>query len=225
MAIVPSVSTTAPPSNWTLLRPYVFDILGPLVGYAVVRALGATGFWAMTAAGSIAALAAAINSLRRKGIDAIGLFVFAEIAAGIAIMVFMRDSRLLLIRPSIYTAVASIFLTASALSGRPLTYPGARTMAARGGAARLAAYEQTWQTSPEFRRTHVLVTLGFGLCLAVDSVLRVIIVYHAPLERAAWLSNVPHTTALILMFITSALAGRRFSRLVDEQVAAERAES
>ena len=177
----------------------------------------------MTAAGIIAALSAAINSMQRKGIDAVGLFVLAEIATAIAVTVLMRDSRLLLIRPSIYTAVASFFLIASALSGRPLTYAGARTMAARGGEARLAAYERTWHSSVEFRRTHFWVTLGFGLCLAVDSVLRVIIVYGTPVERAAWLSNVPHMAALVLFFITSALSGRRFSRLVDEQVALQNA--
>jgi len=217
------VSATAP-SNWTLVRPYVFDIGGPLIGYAVAHAFGAPGLWAMTAAGIIAALSAATNSIRRKGLDPVGLLVLAEIVTAIALMFFMRDSRLLLIRPSLYTAVASVFMIASALSGRPLTYAGARIMAARGGEARLVAYERTWQTSTEFRRTHFWVTLGFGLCLAVDSVLRVIIVYSAPLERAAWLSNVPHMTALILFFITSALAGRRFSRLVDEQVAAQATE-
>jgi hypothetical protein len=222
MTTIPSESTT-PPSNWTLLRPFILDIAGPFVGYAVAHALGAPGVWAMTAAGMIAALTAAINSFRRKGIDAVGLLILAEIAAMIATMVFMRDSRLAMVRPSIYVAVASIFMIVSAFSGRPLTYAGARVMAARGGDARLVAYERTWQTSPEFRRTHFWVTLAFGLCLAADSMLRVIIVYCAPLERAAWLSNVPHMTALILMLITSALAGRRFSRLVDEQIAAESA--
>lgn len=214
-------ASSPPPSTWALIRPYVFDIAGPFIGYAVVHALGATGFWAMTVAGGIAALSAAINSFRRRGLDAVGLLVFTEILAAIAIMVFVRDARLLLIRPSIYTAVAAVFLIASACSGRPLTYAGARTMAARDGEARRAAFERTWQSSPDFRRTHFMVTLGFGLCLTVDSVLRVIIVYHAPLERSAWLSNVPHLTAMILMFITSALAGRRFSRLVDEQIASE----
>jgi len=220
-----NMAQATPPSNWTLIRPYVFDIGGPLIGYAVAHAFGAPGIWAMTAAGIIAALSTAINSVRRKGLDAVGLLVLAEIAAGVAVTLFLRDPRLQLIRPSLYTALASVFMIASAASGRPLTYAGARTMAARGGEARLAAYERTWQSSTEFRRTHFWVTLGFGLCLAVDSVLRVIIVYGAPLERAMWLSNVPHATALILFFITSALAGRRFSRLVDEQVAAQTRET
>jgi hypothetical protein len=213
------------PSDWMLVRPYVFDVAGPLIGYAVAHAFGAPGVWAMTAAGMLAALSAAVNSIRRRGLDTVGLLVLAEIVAAILVMVFMRDSHLLLIRPSLYTAVASLFMIASAFSGRPLTYAGARTMAARGGEARLAAYERTWQSSAEFRRTHFWVTFGFGICLAVDSVLRVSIVYHAPLERAAWLSNVPHVTALILLFITSALAGRRFSRLVDEQVTSETTKS
>lgn len=215
-------SAEAPPSTWALLGPYLFDIGGPFIGYAIAHMLGAKGFWATTAAGAIAALSTAINSIRRKGIDAVGALVFAEILAAIAMMVFVRDERLLLIRPSIYTGLASIFLITSAFSGKPLTYAGARTMAARGGPARLAAYERTWQSSPDFRRTHMLVTLGFGVALAADSVLRVVIVYTAPVQRSEWLSNVPHLTAMAIMIVSSALAGRRFSRLVDEQIAAEK---
>ena len=220
MDTIPLARATAP-SNWTLIRPYVLDIAGPLIGYAVAHTFGASGSWAMTVAGIIAAGSTAINSIRRKGLDTLGLLVLAEIVTAIALMVFVRDSRLLLIRPSIYTAVVSVFMIASAFSGQPLTYAGARIMAARKGEARLAAFERTWQSSIEFRRTHFWVTLGFGLCFAVDSALRVIIVYSVPPERAMWLSNVPHVTALILFFISSALAGRRFSRLVEEQIAAE----
>ena len=67
-----------------------------------------------------------------------------------------------------------------------------------------------------------MVTLGFGLALLVDSVLRVLVVYRLPPERAAWLSNVPHVTAMVLMIAVSALAGRKFKRLVDREVEALR---
>jgi hypothetical protein len=67
-----------------------------------------------------------------------------------------------------------------------------------------------------------VVSLGFGLALLVDSVLRVLVVYRLPLERAAWLSNVPHVTAMVLMIAVSALAGRKFKRLVDREVEAFR---
>lgn len=222
MDTIPLSPATAP-SNWTLIRPYVFDVAGPFIGYAVAHTLGATGFWAMSVAGLIAALGTAINSIRRKGIDAVGLLVLVEIAIMIVLTIY--HSGLTLIRPSIYTAVASGFLIVSAFAGRPLSYAGARVMAARGGEARLAAYDRMWHSSAEFRRTHFWVTLSIGVYLGVDSVLRVIIVLSTSVERAVWLSNVPHVTALFLCFITSALAGRRFSRLVDEEVAAQTTKS
>jgi hypothetical protein len=89
-------------------------------------------------------------------------------------------------------------------------------MATQGDPARLAFYEQLWDRSPQFRLTHKIVTAGFGLALAVDSILRVVIVYRFPLEKSMWLSNVPHVAAMILIIGASALAGRRFKRLAAE---------
>ncbi len=209
-------STDQIPSRWELWRPYVFDIVGPFVAYFIVNAFGAGGIWALTIAGVVSASSTLINTVKRKGLDAVGMLVLLEIAASLAIVLFVRDQRLMLIRPSIYTAVASVYLMYSAIFSQPLTYAGSRHMAAQGGPARLAAFERTWEKSAEFRRTHRFVTFGFGVGLAVDSVLRVIIVYHAPLTRSAWLSNVPHLTAMMLFIGISALAGRRFSRLVDQ---------
>jgi len=207
-----------PASAWSLWRPYLTDIAAPFIAYALVHALGMRAFWALTVAGLAAGISTVVNTNRRKGIDAVGLLVVLELIVSILVTVFVKDERLLLIRPSIYTAVAAIYLASSAFIGRPLTYAGSRHMAAQGGAARVAAFERAWENSAEFRQTHRWVTLGFGLGLAADSILRVVIVYTIPVERSAWLSNVPHVTAMVLMIAVSALAGRKFSRLVDEQM-------
>jgi hypothetical protein len=204
------------PSLWDLWRPYVFDIVGPFAAYLVVHAFGAGGIWALTIAGLVSASSTLVNTIRKRGIDSVGMLVLLEILASLVIILFIRDPRLMLIRPSVYTAVASVYLIYSALFSQPLTYAGSRHMAAQGGPARLAAFERTWEQSPEFRRTHRFVTFGFGVGLAIDSILRVVIVYHAPIDRSAWLSNVPHLTAIVLFIAISALAGRRFSRLVDQ---------
>ncbi len=215
------MSTTHPttaPSSWELFRPILLDIFGPFIAYAIAHACGAPGVWAMTVAGLAAALGTLINTIKHRGIDRVGLLVILEIGASLAITLFVRDQRLMLVRPSVYTAIASVYLIFSAVVGRPLTFAGSRVMAARGGPERLAAFERTWDKSPAFRHTHIAVTVAFGVCLAIDSVLRVVIVYHFPIDRSSWLSNVPHLTAMTLMIVTSALAGRRFSRLVDEQM-------
>jgi hypothetical protein len=64
-----------------------------------------------------------------------------------------------------------------------------------------------------------MVTAGFGVALILDSLLRVVIVYTTPVDRSMWLSNVPHTVAMILFFVVSALAGRRFKKLVSASAA------
>ncbi len=216
-----SVPSEPGPSNRALLRPYLFDVVGPFVAYAVAHFFGAAGVWAMTAAGLVAASSTAINTIRRKRIDALGVLVIVEILASVSVMVLVRDPRLLLVRPSLYTGIAAVYLGFSAFVGRPLSYSGSRVMVARRGPARLAAFERTWEHSTEFRRTHRVVTFALSVCLAVDATLRVVIVYHFPLDRAAWISNVPHLTAIALMMALSAAAGRRFRRMVEQEMQSE----
>jgi hypothetical protein len=207
-----------PVSTWSLWRPYVFDVAGPFIAYFLVKAFGAPATWAMTIAGTVAGVSAIVNTVRRGKLDLLGALVMVEIVVSLLLMIFVRDQRLMLIRPSFYTALAAVFLVSSAFTEQPLTFTGSRQMAASGGPARLAAFERTWEKSGEFRRTHRGLTFGFGVALALDSILRVAIVYNTPVERSAWLSNVPHVTAIVLLVICSALAGRKFGRLVDEQM-------
>lgn len=204
-----------PATPQKLFLPYFFDIVAPFLGYLVVHWFGARAIWALTAGGLIAGASTAVNTIRRKGLDRVGVLVILEIVASIGLLVLTKDPRLLLIRPSFYTGIAAVYLMFTSVVGRPLSFDGAKPMATHGDPQRLAAYELAWQRSPEFRRAHKVVTFGFGLALAADSVLRVVIVYRYPVERSAWLSNVPHVVAIILIIAASALAGRTFKRLVE----------
>ena len=197
-----------------MLVPYLVDVVGPFVAYAIVHWLGAPAFWALTAGGLVAGTSTAINTVRRRGLDPVGMLVVLEIGVSIVLLVEVRDPRLMLIRPSFYTAMAAAYLLYTAAMGKPLTFEAARPMATQGDPARNASYDHAWAVSSEFRRTHTLVTIGIGVALIVDSILRVLIVYTTPVDRSMWLSNVPHTVAMILFIVVSALAGRRFKRLV-----------
>ena len=106
-----------------------------------------------------------------------------------------------------------MYLIYTVFVGRPLSYDGARPMATKGDPVRLEWYEKVWDQSAEFRQTHKMVTFGFGIAFMVDSILRIIIVYRLPIERSAWLSNVPHVATMLLIVALSAMAGRRFHRI------------
>ncbi len=196
---------------------YLFDVVAPFLAYLLVQWFGGKAFWALTVGGLVAGASTAVNSIGRKKLDAVGMLVLLELVASVIFLLVLKDSRLLLIRPSLYTAVASVYLAGSVLAGHPLSFDGAKPMAAKGGPQRLAAYEHAWSNSPEFRRTHNIVTSGFAAAFFADSVLRVVIVYKFPLERSMWLSNVPHVAAMILIVASSALAGRKFAHIVDEE--------
>src|SRR5262245_52908526 len=109
-------------SPLSLWLPYLFDILAPFLAYRVVHAFGLRAVWALTAGGAVAGASTAVNTSRRKGLDAVGLLVVLEIAASLALLVLVRDARLLLIRPSFYTGLAAIYLMTSAVVGVPLSY-------------------------------------------------------------------------------------------------------
>jgi hypothetical protein len=143
------------------------------------------------------------------------MLVLLEIMVSLVLLVIVHDERLMLIRPSFYTLVAAVYLLYTAAAGKPLTFEAARPIATKGDPSRNASYDQAWATSAEFRRTHTMVTTGFGVALIADSVLRVVIVYTTPVDRSMWLSNVPHAVAMILFLIVSAMAGRRFKRLAE----------
>ena len=214
----PSAAKIDPAPSRNPFLGYFLDLVAPFVAYFIVHKFGAPAFWALTAGGLVAGASTAVNSIRQRHVDAVGVLVLLEMAASIIFLLVLRDARLLLIRPSFYTAIASVYLAFSVFAGHPLSFDGAKPMAAKGGPERLAAYERSWQTSAEFRHTHRVITSGLAVAFLADSILRIVIVYKFPLDQAMWLSNVPHVAAILVIAVVGALAGRRFKRIVDEEM-------
>ena len=84
---------------------------------------------------------------------------------------------------------------------------------------RAQAFDAAWAESPHFRAALRTSAVGWGLAFLADAILRVVIIYETPLDRAMWLSNVPHFAAILVLVGFSAAMGRVTKRLVDAQVA------
>jgi hypothetical protein len=54
-------------SAWSIWRPYMMDLGAPFIGHFIVQAFGMGAMWALTIAGTLAAVSAAVNTIRRKG--------------------------------------------------------------------------------------------------------------------------------------------------------------
>lgn len=106
-----------PATPQKLFLPYFFDIVAPILGYLVVHWFGARAIWALTAGGLIAGASTAVNTIRRKGLDRVGILVILEIVASIGLLFLTRDPRLLLTRPSFYTGIAAVYLMFTSVVG------------------------------------------------------------------------------------------------------------
>jgi len=203
-------------SERRILLGYSADVFGPLAAWWMARWLGISVFWGLALGTGIALVSTVINTARRGKMDAVGGLVLLEMTASMGMLFWLHSPRMLLIRPSFYSGIAAVYLMASAFKAKPLTLEGSKPFATKGDPVRTAAWERAWKDLPQFRMAHRMMTFGFGVALMVDAVLRVMVVYRYPVDRAAWLSNLPHMAAIGIIVIVSALFGRWAGGLVDE---------
>src|SRR4030095_1032363 len=101
----------APPaatSRWRALLPTLLDLVIPTAGYFLLHWAGLPDVWALTIAGSATGVHAAVNTIRRGRLDALGLLIVAEIAVSVALVASTGDPRLILARPAGYLAGARV---------------------------------------------------------------------------------------------------------------------
>lgn len=194
------------------------DTVGPIVTFSVLHALGVPPLVAMIYGTIVAITSTVVNTVKRKRLDAVGVLVIAEIMAAIVMQVLIHDIRLLMAKPSVYSLIGGVFVLSTLFRSQPITYIGARPMATKGDPERSRAYDRAWTNSSQFRAIHRTATLGWGLAFLADAILRVVIVYGLPVDRAIWWSNVPHIAAIVLLAGFSAFMGKRSKPLVEEQV-------
>jgi hypothetical protein len=160
------------------LLPILLDLVVPTAGYFVLHALGVADVWALTVAGSAAALVTVANSIRHRHLDLLGTLVIAELAVSVVLAVVTHDPRLVLARAACYVAIGGLACLASTVFGRPLTYTGATPMATKGDPERTRAYAAAWDGSAPFRRIHVQLSAVIGAAMLVYAVLRIVDSYQ-----------------------------------------------
>ena len=217
----------APPAAATRLRallPILLDLVIPTAGYFLLHWAGLSDVWALTVAGSATAVNAAVTTVRRGRLDALGLLVVAEIGVSVALAASAGDPRLVLARPAVYLAVAGLVNLISCVAGRPLSYTGAAPMATKGDPERAVAYERAWHHSPELRAIHRQLTAAIGLAMIAYAAVRVLIVYSFSTGTALLAQEVPGLLLIALVVVLIRRRVPRLRRIVDAEQAALAAE-
>lgn len=195
--------------------PLLLDLVIPVAGYYLLHALGADDFWALTIAGGATAVNALVNTIRKGRLDAIGTLVVLEIALSVALFAVTSDPRVVLLKPSFYTALAGVYLLYTCLVGRPFLLDAGKPFATRGDVGRERAYETAWAESAGFRREQRLLTAAWGVLWLVESVVRAVVVVNTSVEAGVLASQVPGVAAIVIGIVITRLRVPALRRHVD----------
>ena len=134
---------------------------------------------------SVAALFPLFDSLsefaRRHSFDLIALFTLLGIVVSLIGLAIGGDTRILLIRESLFTGMLGVACLVSLLLPRPLMVYVGRQFMSGGDPAKIAAFNAQW-AYPYARFVHRLITTVWASAFIGEFLLRVVLVYTLPTE-------------------------------------------
>jgi hypothetical protein len=175
----------------------VFDLGGPLLAYAVLRAAGASAVAALVLSGVFPALGIGIGALVDGRLDVLGVMVLAGLLVATVLGLVSHDVRLYLLEGSVPSVVFALGCLLSLRLRRPLIFRLAVALLGPGtpkGRDVAAAWRY-----PGFRRAFRTITLAWGIGYLAEAAIRVAVVATTSTGFALLFSKlIPYTFAVCL---------------------------
>jgi hypothetical protein len=185
----------------------VFDLVGPLLTYSVLRSAGMSTVGALILSGVFPAFGVLLGMARDRRVDVFGVLVLVGIAVGAVLGLASGSARLVLLEGSVPTAVFGAVCIGSLWTARPLMYRfaiefiGADTPKGRD-------FADNWRYIG-FRHAFRVTTVVWGVAYLAEAIARVFIVESASTGTALALSKVtPYAVAGVLAVWNVAYARR-----------------
>lgn len=191
--------------------PSAIDVVAPIAVYLLLHLVfGLSDLASLMSGAAVAAAATGYTALRRGHMNSVGLLVMIELGISIVLVLVTQNPRILLFKPAVMIGLAGLYLLFTCMVGRPLAYQTVLRVISQGDAARAAACERAWNSSPEFRMRLRVMTAGWGIPLLFDAVIRVYFALTKPIAEAA---VAPHIASVLLIGIALAIAAIQFRRM------------
>lgn len=196
----------------------VFDTVGPLVAYSLLRSNGSSMVTALVLSGILPAFSVALGLVRNRRLDVIGALVLTGIVVGTAFGLASNNAKWVLVEGSVATGVFGLVCLGSLWSSRPLMFRfalefrGAETPSGRD-------FADLWRHAG-FRHVFRVITAVWGIAWLAEAAARVIIVESTSTGAAFSISKImPYAVAGILVAWMTAYSLRAKRR--GEHLAAE----
>ena len=191
--------------------PFLYDIIVPAAVYFSLHYFGVADLLALTIAGGVSGINAIVDIIRHRKFRSVSLLVFIMFGVSIAMMIFIKDPRIILLKPAIFIEVGAIYCFISTFK-RPLIMDGVQPMATDGNPEKIELWKQAWLDNTLFKKRIRIANVLVSIAIALEGVSRAYIAFHLSLQKAVIYSNLP----IILLFVFFALLGRFYMRKTAE---------
>jgi intracellular septation protein A len=186
-------------------RIAAFDVVGPLIAYALLRKTGLSAVTALILSGVLPAIGVTTNAIQRRRLDIIGVVVLGGIVVGAVLGLVSHDARLVLLEGSVPTAVFGLACLSSLRAPKPLLFGFAHEFVGPDS-AKGREMTRLWQFAG-YQRAYRVVTAVWGAGYLVEAGVRVAIVENTSTGTALVASKIlPYVSAAILAGWTAAYA-------------------
>lgn len=186
-------------------RIAAFDVVGPLIAYAVLRKAGLSPVTALILSGALPAIGVTLNAVQRRRLDVIGAVVLAGIVVGAVLGLVSHNARLVLLEGSVPTAVFGLACLSSLRAAEPLLFRFSHEFVGPDS-ARGREMTRLWQFAG-YRHAYRVVTAVWGVGYLVEAGVRVAIVENTSTATALVASKIlPYVSAALLAGWTAAYA-------------------
>lgn len=191
----------------------------PLAVYFLVRPHVRSDATALIIAGIFPALWVAVQWLRQRRIDPIGMITLFGFLAGVCASELLGGNALVLkVRDSAFTALFGVTCLISLAARRPMMFHIGKALSAGADPRRQAAYDELWELPPApgvFRRITVLWAIG----LMAEAAGRVLLALALPTGLFLAVSPLLFGATFAVLFAFTVVYSRRARRLGEELLA------
>src|SRR5918998_387307 len=167
----------------------VLGLVGPMVLYYALRALGLSVFGALLVGALLPVVGLVVGLLRGRRPDAVSGFWSILLLLALAVSLIGGDVRFLLARDALVTATVGSWFLISAWTSRPLALVLSRPLLEMMHRYPPGRWEQLWRDRPRFRAIWRRASVGFGIGTLADAAARVVMAYTLPVDLVPALST------------------------------------
>lgn len=178
-----------------MTKGLLLDIGLPLAAFYGLSALGYDAWVSLLAATAVSGARTVWTAVRAGRLNPFSSVMLAVFGVGLALAFVSTDPRLMILKDSAGTGVVGLLFLATTVFGRPLTLEAQKSWSP-GEAAEI---DRLWATDPGARHVYRVSSIGWGVGLLAEAIIRVPLVFLVPVEIMVGLSTAMWIAAVVIL--------------------------